>query len=234
MSNTYFDFKQFRINQDRCAMKVGTDGVLLGAWFGLEKGNSVLDIGTGTGLVSLMAAQRGAGHVTGIEIDASAAAQAGDNVSNSPYSGIIDIIESDINSFTPSHKFDRIVCNPPFFRNSLRCPDGSRNTARHNDSLSYEQLVAAAVRMIAPEGELTVILPAETCDEFTRIATLAGLYAIRVCNVVTVTGKMPKRTMLTFSPLSAPIRVSTLAMCNADGSKTPEFTDMISPFYIRY
>lgn len=234
MSNTYFDFRQFRINQDRCAMKVGTDGVLLGAWFELNKGDNVLDIGTGTGLVSLMAAQRGAGHVTGVEIDHDAAGQALENVNNSPYASIITILESDANSLASDYTYDRIVCNPPYFRNSLRCPDENRNNARHNDTLSYEQLVQIAARLLSQDGQFTVILPTENTDEFTKISAKSGLFPTSVCDIVTVVGKTPKRRLLSFSRNSADPKFSTLVMCNPDGSKTAEFIGLISPFYIRF
>lgn len=233
MSNQYFDFKQFRICQDKCAMKVGTDGVLLGAWFQLSPGDRVLDIGTGTGLVALMAAQRGAGHVTAIEIDGSAAGQAAYNVQVSPFHDRIIVKETDANSFTAEEPFDRIVCNPPFFRNSLRCPDESRNMARHNDNLSYEQLVVIAVRLLKENGEFTVVLPAEKSEEFKRICATGGLFLKRICQIVTVIGKAPKRSLMTFGRYASVPEITTMPMCDTTGAKTPEFTALIKDFYIR-
>ena len=130
-------------------MKVGTDGVLLGAWFPLQEGCTVLDIGTGTGLIAIMAAQRGAGRVTAVEIDPDSAVQARANAANSPWADRIDVVCSDIALFNAGFRYDRIVCNPPYFRDSLRSPDSGRNTARHNDSLSFETLSACASRLLA-------------------------------------------------------------------------------------
>lgn len=234
MPNTYFEFRQFRIEQDRCAMKVGTDGVLLGAWFEMESGDSVLDIGTGTGLIALMAAQRGAGRVTAVEIDHDAALQAQENVSNSPFNDRITVTETDANALPCDLSFTRIVCNPPFFQNSLKCPDGSRNTARHDDFLSYSQLVSIADRHLSENGELSVVLPHDMSEIFKKTAISGGLCQKRECNIVTVTGKTPKRTLMTFSRNYCEPMVTTLVMCNPSGEKTADFTELIKDFYVKY
>ena len=234
MSNQHFDFKRFRIEQDRCSMKVGTDGVLLGAWFNLEPGMSVLDIGTGTGLIALMAAQRGAGSVTAVEIDPDAAGQALENVRRSEWADWIEVVNADIAHFTPLYVFDRIVCNPPYFRDSLRCPDAGRNAARHNDSLSFETLARCSASLLAPDGLLCLVMPFDAVSVFTKCAALAGLYLCRRTDVVTAPGKTPKRSLLAFRKQSDELQSDTLSICGPDGMETSEYVNLVNDFYLKY
>jgi tRNA1Val (adenine37-N6)-methyltransferase len=234
MSNQYFEFKRFRVEQDRCSMKVGTDGVLLGAWFPMEWGKSVLDIGTGTGLVALMAAQRGAGSVTAVEIDPDAAAQASDNALRSEWAGIINVVNADISIFKPDCRFDRIVCNPPFFRDSLRSPDAGRTAARHNDSLSFETLVRCASDMLEPHGLFCVVIPFDAVREFVKCASTAGLNLQRRTDVVTAPGKAPKRSLLAFGKEFSELENSLLLMCGSDGKETSDHINLVRDFYLKY
>ena len=234
MSNQYFDFKRFRIEQDRCSMKVGTDGVLLGAWFPMEWGENVLDIGAGTGQVAIMAAQRGAGSVVAVEIDPDTAAQAGMNAASSPWAGRIEVFCSDIARFTVRSGFDRIVCNPPYFRDSLRCPDAGRNTARHNDSLSYETLARCSAALLAPDGLLCVVLPFDAVCEFSKTAAVEGLNLYMRTDVVTAPGKQPKRSLLAFSKNSHEPRTDVLAICDSDGKETLDYINLVRDFYLKY
>ena len=232
MSNPYFDFKRFRIEQDRCSMKVGTDGVLLGAWFPLEPGMSVLDVGTGTGLIAIMAAQREAGKVTAVEIEPDAAVQAAENVSHSEWAGRIEVLNSDIALFTAEYGFDRIVCNPPYFRDSLRCPDVGRNAARHNDSLSYETLARCSAKLLAPDGLLCLVLPYDSVDVFVKCAAVEGLFMCRRTDVVTAQGKVPKRSLVAFGKQSVILQTDVLTICGLDGKETQEYIDIVREFYL--
>lgn len=234
MSNQYFDFKRFRIEQDRCSMKVGTDGVLLGAWFPLGSGMRVLDIGTGTGLVALMAAQRGAESVLAIEIDPEAAGQAHQNAANSPWKDRISVKCADISDFTADSVFDRIVCNPPYFRDSLRCPDSGRNTARHNDSLSFETLVERSAGMLSDDGLLCVVLPYDAVEIFVKCASDSGLNLCRKTDVVTAPGKTPKRSLLAFGKRCLELETDLLAMCDSKGKETLEYVNLVKDFYLRF
>lgn len=234
MSNQYFDFKQFRIEQDKCSMKVGTDGVLLGSWFALEPGMSVLDIGTGTGLVALMAAQRGAGRVTAVEIDPDAAVQAIQNVKKSPWAGLINVVNADVADYTPQYKFDRIVCNPPYFRDSLRCPDAGRNTARHNDSLNFETLARCSAGMLLPDGLLCLVLPFDSVDVFVKCAAGQGLDLCRRTDVVTAPGKSPKRSLVAFAKRCTPFEGNVLSICDSNGNESPEYVELVRNFYLKY
>ena len=234
MSNQYFDFKRFRIEQEHCSMKVGTDGVLLGAWFPLGEDMSVLDIGTGTGLVAIMAAQRGAGNVTAVEIDPDAAGQACRNAANSPWADRIKVHCADIARFTADSGFDRIVCNPPYFRDSLRCPDAGRTTARHNDSLSFETLVKCSADMLAPDGLFCVVLPFDAVGEFTKCAAAQGLDLCRRTDVITAPGKQPKRSLLAFSKHNCGLQTEVLAICGSDGSETSDYINLVRDFYLKF
>lgn len=133
MPNPYFSFKQFTVYHDRCAMKVGTDGVLLGAWADVVSARNILDIGTGTGLISLMMAQRCNARIRAVDIDADAVEQARGNVAASPWQDRIEVELQDICHFTSETLFDVIVSNPPYFTDSLKCPGKQRNIARHTD-----------------------------------------------------------------------------------------------------
>ena len=234
MPNTYFDFKRFRIEQDKCSMKVGTDGVLLGAWFPMESGMSVLDVGTGTGLIALMAAQRGAGSVTAIEIDADAAGQAYRNVERSEWADQIKVVNADVAHFTIDSKFDRIVCNPPYFRDSLRSPDAGRNTARHNDALSYETLVRCSAEMLEPLGQLCLVLPYNSVDVFVKCASSAGLYLCSRTDVVTTPGKRPIRSLMAFCKQYSEMETEELAISGPDGKETPDYINLVKDFCLKY
>ena len=162
MSSRGFTFKQFDIKHDKCAMKVGTDGVLLGAW--AEGGQRILDIGTGTGLIAIMMAQRyGEASVTGVDIDHDAAIQARDNASRTPFASRISIVESPVQNLSADTHglFDAIVCNPPFFTDSLKNPDQQRAVARHADTLPYRQLFETVAQLLAANGEFSAVIPAD-------------------------------------------------------------------------
>lgn len=234
MSNSWFRFKQFNIEQERCSMKVGTDGVLLGAWFPISPGYRVLDIGTGTGLIALMAAQRGAARVTAVEIEPDAAEQARLNACNSPWADLIEVQCKDIAHFIGEYKYDRIVCNPPYFRDSLRSPDLGRNAARHNDTLSYETLVACAVRLLADGGKLCLVLPFDSVDTFAKCAAQVGLDMCIRTDVVTAHGKDPKRSLVAFGKSCPTLESSILEICGPDGNETSEYIRLVRDFYLKY
>ena len=165
MANPFFTFKQFTIRHDRCAMKVGTDGVLLGAWTSVDHSHRLLDIGTGTGLIALMLAQRcPQAFITAIDIDAEAVEQARENALSSPWKDRVEVLLQDICTFPANQQFDTIVSNPPYFIDSLKCPDDQRNTARHTDTLDAERLLASVARLLTDDGRFSIILPAEQTD----------------------------------------------------------------------
>ena len=192
-----FRFKQFEIQQDRCAMKVGTDGVLLGAW--APGGKRILDIGSGTGLISLMMAQRfPEATVVGIDLDADACSQASENVAANPLADRVNIVHCALQNFEASGLFDAIVSNPPFFVNSLKNPDSKRTMARHTDSLPFRDLFRGVKRLLSEDGVFSAIVPAEVLEQFVAESCFSGLILVSKCGVKTVERKQPKRYLLTF------------------------------------
>ena len=199
MSNPFFTFKQFTIRHDRCAMKVGTDGVLLGAWTDVSHSCRLLDIGTGTGLIALMLAQRcPKASITAIDIDAEAVEQARENVLLSPWSDRVEVALQDICKYLTDKHFDTIVSNPPYFIDSLKCPNDQRNTARHTDTLDAERLLESVARLLTDDGRFSIILPAEQTDLLIQTAYAQGLYPSRKTAVITRPGLSPKRILMEF------------------------------------
>ena len=200
MGKNSFQFKQFTINQDRCAMKVGTDGTLLGAWANAPvEPCRILDIGTGTGLVALMMAQRyPQSQVIGIDIDRDAAIQAQENVDASPFSDRVKIINADAVKIEDKEGFDSIVCNPPYFVDSLTCPQDQRTLARHTITLTYEQLMQTAYKLLKNDGMFSIVVPTENNDAIESAAALAGFMISRICMIKTTPNKFPKRQLIEF------------------------------------
>ncbi len=250
-----FRFKEFSVRQDRCAMKVGTDGVLLGALARVESSRvqevqesmfNVLDIGTGTGVVALMLAQRyPEARIVGVEIDPEAAAQAAENFAASPWGDrlIVKCGDVNVNENDNENKFNLIVCNPPYYAHSPAASSRARDTARRADSLTYEQLVECAARLMADGGRLEVIIPYTTADEFIHTAWLHGLHLVRRIDIRTKAGKEFKRSILAFKnerPTPNPSRKEgsnenendNLLMFNADGSATEEYRALTGEFYL--
>ena len=201
MANEYFQFKQFTVRQEHCAMKVGTDGTLLGAWAqASESACHILDIGTGTGLIALMMAQRyPQAFVTAIDIDDGAVRQAKENASASPFADRISVVKADALTFDATEKYDSIVCNPPFFEDSLICPDPQRTEARHTVSLGYRQLMETAFRLLKEDGRFSVIIPSDCRERLEGEAHLRGFFISRFCSVQTTPSKAPKRYMIEFT-----------------------------------
>ena len=198
MPNPYFKFKRFTIYHDKCATKVGTDGVLLGAWTNVNTSKKILDIGTGSGLVALMLAQRCEASITAIDIDKEAVEQAQININASNWKNRMEVIHTDLCKYSPQNQFDTIVSNPPYFIDSLKCDDIQRNTARHNDTLTSEQLFKNVSQMLSPEGEFSLIIPFDQTESAISIAEKYGLYPSKHTRVITRPGLPPKRSLLAF------------------------------------
>lgn len=233
MRGTSFTFRQFDIRQDRCAMKVGTDGVLLGAW--ARGGHRILDIGTGTGLVAMMMAQRFDGaHAVAVEIDADAAEQARDNIARSAFAGRIDVCQTSIQQFSDDEGFDCIVSNPPFFTGSLKNPDSQRATARHADTLPYRDLFAAVKRLLADGGEFSAVIPADRLAEFTAAAYMAHLAMSRRCAIRTTPRKQPKRYLVAFGHSGCTPSLSAEEQClmQPDGTRSEWYAALTRDFYL--
>lgn len=241
MSNAYFQFKQFTIWHDRCAMKVGTDGVLAGALAPVENINQILDVGTGSGLIALMLAQRcPKAQITGIEIDDDSAIQAAKNFGVSPWPERIQLIHSDFNKYAFETKFDLIVSNPPYFTDALRNPDPQRSVARHNETLNYFQLFHHARQLLNPDGVCCLIIPAEAESYVNDNAYQNHFFPKKVVRIYTKIGKPCRRIFITYwmgneHDLSYPnvFKDESLCLMNADGNYSAEYKHLTEDFYIK-
>lgn len=224
MSSPYFRFKQFIVWHDHCAMKVGTDGVLLGAWAGSESNSlaklRILDIGTGSGLVALILAQRfPRSIIDGIDIDASAAKQAKDNFAYSPFNDRLHAYCSSLQKWETKEKYDMIVSNPPYFSNSLLCPNETRTNARHNNMLSFADLLLHSERLLTKNGIVTFILPADAEKEILTQARVMQLYCIRHCCIHTTASKPVKRILISFSRQAPTIPIISERLCLSEAGQ---------------
>lgn len=252
MSNSYFKFKQFTVNQDRCAMKVGTDGVVLGVTATFCDGGSgsadapklhLVDVGAGTGLVSLMVKQRHPSAViTAVEVDPDAASQAQENFDASPWK--IESVCSSWQNFASraeaeGKKFDGIFCNPPYFTASLKAPSEKRTQARHNDSLPFTGLISGVAAVLAENGLFYVILPAQDKEGFEKLASEKGLVLSAITYVHPVEGSEAKRVVMCYKKAPAvcgegPVVENNLYLETITrGVYTERFKTLISPFYLK-
>lgn len=232
MSNDIFCFKQFSVRHDRCAMKVGTDGVLLGAWGSVE-GKRILDIGTGTGLIALMAAQRNSeADVLGIDIDESAVAQAIENVAESPFSRQIECILQDVLTFESEAPFDAILCNPPFFTEDTLPDNRSRALARNNKCLPFPQLIKKVAVLLAENGTFSLIVPSGLAQEIVGLCMENGLHLVRRCQIHTTARKPPRRTLLEFSRQNRSCEMQTLCLVADDGTRSQQYQELTKDFYL--
>lgn len=236
MSNKYFEFIKFTIHQDRCAMKVGTDGTLLGAWASAPaQSRYILDIGTGTGLIALMMAQRyPEAQIVGIDIDDAAVAQATENVATSPFTERISILKQDVTTYKPELQFDAIVSNPPYFVDSLTCPDEQRSIARHAVTLTFEALIKSAYRLLKTEGTFSVVIPTEMRSKLEASARLEGFFISKVCCIKTTPKKPSKRQLIEFTKNP----VNELFTCEGILETSPNtrsdwYQKLTNDFYIR-
>ncbi|OHU89137.1 MULTISPECIES: tRNA1(Val) (adenine(37)-N6)-methyltransferase [Pseudoalteromonas] len=229
-----FAFKQFKIQQSNTAMKVSTDGVMLGAWVNLNNTKYLLDIGCGTGLLSLMCKQRQPDlHVDAVEIDSGAVKDARVNIKRSPWSEIT-VYQGDIQSFECQCQFDVVICNPPYFNNSLKGPSKARNTARHTDSLTFEALINVFLRVSHRESRLAVILPCKEAQQLQSIASANGLSLLRHCLVSSTSEKGPTRSMMEFQ-YAQPYAIQVEALCIYQQDKTysGDFIELCKDFYLK-
>lgn len=244
--NSYFAFKRFTVEQADVAMRVNTDGVLLGAWFTIpdEINPSVLDAGCGTGVIALMASQRLAGKFTSfsvgaVEIDNPSCIQAQKNFAASPWKRNLVLYNSDYQSFCDSAlaKYNAIVSNPPYFVNSLKNPSQTKKTARHTDSLPYEDLLSGAKKILKVSGHLSVILPAAEFGLFEKIAEEKGYFSFRKCRVFSKEGdSSPIRIMAEFSMAGKKNAEASQDLCimNLNLEYTPDYKSLTKDFYLKF
>jgi tRNA1Val (adenine37-N6)-methyltransferase len=237
MSNTYFKFKQFTISQGDTAMKVGTDGVLLGAWADVTGAERILDIGTGTGLIALMLAQRSQAMIDAIEINAQAARQAGENFKNSPWSERINIFHTSFQEFQIHDKinYDLIICNPPYFINSLKAPDAIRSLARHDDMLSRHDLIKGVSNLLSKNGIFSIIVPYTGSDVLIVLASEYRLYPQKILKIKPVPGKEINRIILEFGKSTGQLLESEMIIETGKRHQySSEYINLTRDFYLKF
>lgn len=236
MRERVFHFKQFSISHNKCAMKVGTDGVLLGAWCSINGNGNCLDVGTGSGLIALMIAQRNPFFtITAIDIEENAACEAAENFKNSPWSDRLQSKLIDFKTFaeTTDKKFNAIVSNPPFFVNSLHCPDCNRTTARHTDTLPFDKLITYSAKILSPNGTLSIITPFDSEEIISNIASEARLTISRKTYVHPTTDAEPKRILWEFTPSSSNTNVEHITIELSRHVYTQEYIALTKDFYLK-
>ena len=233
-----FTFKQFHIDHSKCAMKVGTDGTLIGAWASMPYTECrILDIGTGTGLIAIMAAQRAPkAQIVGIDIDRDCIEQARENVAASPWSERIDIIHSSLQEFSSSKDLDIIISNPPYFVDSLLSPDEKRATARHTTSLSFSDLFDGVERLLAENGTFALILPPAEAERFLSVAR-GRLFLKRRCDVWSTPESGIKRVMMGLQkqpPKDLPTIEKLIIEDSGPMGYSAEYRELTRDFYLKF
>ena len=230
-----FRFKQFDVLNDRTAMKVGTDGVLLGAWCAVDGAHRVLDVGTGCGVIALMIAQRNSrACITGIDIDHDAVEEAAINFANSPWSDRLTAHDCDFNELQEqAGRYDLIVSNPPYFIDSMLAASESRTMARHNQTLNYQQLIEKASRLLIDGGSLAFISPTEAESLVVEAATFASLPVRRVTRVMAKAGAPPKRLLWLLSRQEMAHATDSLTIADGNGHYTDEYVALTQAFYLK-
>lgn len=238
MANSWFEFKQFRINQDKTAMKVGTDGVLLGSWIDVENAVNALDIGTGTGLLALMIAQRSREvRIDAIDIDKGAYEQARENTEASPWSDRLDVFHNSLKEFSgkSEEKYDLIVCNPPYFTNGVKSDDEKRSIARHADELTLDELFKYSSQLLSDIGNLGIIFPYTDFDRTVLAAKNRGLYPKDVLYVKPIIDKDFVRVLISFSRIDIGSFNEDELTIETDRRHfyTDEFKNLVRDFYLQ-
>jgi tRNA1Val (adenine37-N6)-methyltransferase len=228
-----FDFKKFTVYHDRASMKVGTDGVLLGAWTDVTHAKRILDVGTGSGVIALMLAQRinEKTQIDAIDISLNDCDQARENIAQSPWPTKISVHHTPLQLFE-SDQYDLIVSNPPYFINSYKPPTSDRTNARHTDTLSHYELLLHAKRMLNPVGSLAVVLPLTEANQFQEIAQHNGWHATRKCTFQSKIRKPIERILLEFQLVERPLHEESLVLYDENGDWSAAYRNLTKDFYL--
>ena len=235
--NKPFKFKDFSVNQDKCAMKIGTDSVLLGAWTSLNNNPfSVLDIGSGTGILSLMLAQRSSAEtIEAIEIDDEAFEQCSENFENSPWADRLFCFHASLLEYIEAvaDEFDLIICNPPFYSEDYKTNNDARDLARFNDAMPFEHLIYAVANLLSDTGLFSVVIPFKEEANFVALASKVGLFPNRILHVKGNPDTEIKRSLLEFSFKESKIETSELIIETARHQYTEDYINLTKDFYLK-
>jgi tRNA1Val (adenine37-N6)-methyltransferase len=234
MSNTYFQFKQFIIHQEKCSMKVTTDASLFGAWVASLKINAVhvLDIGAGTGLLSLMVAQKNDAFIEAVEIDSSCHEQLNENISQSPWEKRCNAVHQDIREYESDKRFDLILSNPPFFEGQLTSPTQGVNLARHEEGLSFTSLFSQSKRLMHKDGYFFVLIPSNRKDETIQLAKQVDLFPHYSVAVKQSPMHDPFRYMIGFSVGTTDSKEEVIVIKNAQNEYSTRFIELLKDYYL--
>jgi tRNA1Val (adenine37-N6)-methyltransferase len=230
-----FRFKRFSVNDDMSSMKVGTDAVLLGAWARHGQGDHILDIGTGSGLIALMIAQRyPEAHILGIDIHPASITEAKKNFKSSPWRERLSAKEISLQEFSISNpeKFGMIISNPPFFNDSLLPQTSNKMMARHTGMLGHDELAEGCTQLLTEKGKLSIILDMEGHETFNRHAQTKGLFLIRKLLITPVKGKAPNRILSEWGKKEAVMNTGNLCIRDRSGAFSPEYIELTRAFYL--
>lgn len=235
MENNYFQFKQFKVAHDKCAMKVNTDGVLLGAWQEVNEAANILDIGTGSGVIALMMAQKNNhAHIDAIDIDHGAFEQAKENFSNSPWRNRLTAIHCALQNYFPSKKYYVIISNPPYFIDDQKAPDPQKNMARHSVTLDYETLLIHIARLLSDRGKALIALPAFNFSKFEALAAVQKLYVVKAAEVTATGGKPPYLVLFQLEKTEIPLLKNLIQIQNGNGEFTEQYKALTREFYLKF
>ncbi|MBY6186502.1 tRNA1(Val) (adenine(37)-N6)-methyltransferase [Marinobacter hydrocarbonoclasticus] len=229
-----FTFKQFHVDDRDCGMPVSTDGVILGSWAALPESGQVLDLGTGSGLLALMCAQRSGASITAVELDPAACRQARANFAASPWADRMTLVETDVRDWSSPVRYDAIICNPPYFNSGERSQRGNnRAQARHTDTLSHADLLTALARLLHPKGCASLILPTAEAEQLISEAPAFGLFLKRQCALSSRTGKPNQRWLLAFGTQPGEVMKEELVIHNQEGGYSSAFCALTQDFYLK-
>lgn len=233
--NNFFQFKQFRIEQAKAAMKVGIDGVLLGSWAVFGHESAILDVGTGTGLLALMATQRSEAFVDAVEIEPEAALEAASNFEASPWAFRLKVFSGAFQEFRSEKRYQHLISNPPFFNETPRSSDHKRDKARHAASLSLDELITKSVSLLHPEGKISLVLPADKEERLRTLAHVHQLYLNRCAKVFPDANKPAHRILVELSFLAKPEFHESIYIREAEsGEYTTQYRAITRDFYLAF
>jgi tRNA1Val (adenine37-N6)-methyltransferase len=233
-----FQFKQFSVDQSGCAMKINTDGVLLGAIAVSDNPKNVLDIGTGTGVIALMLAQRFTrAQIDAVEIDTSAAKTAGENFKNSVFSERLHVFPESIETFFdehPGNKYDLIISNPPFYINSLESPRENKTLAKHTDADFFEELIKGVAQHLSPKGLCWLILPVQTAELIKELARKNDLYQHKTITIRSFENSEPHREIVCFGFDEVSSEITNFIIYENINIYSEEYKKLLQPYFIAF